>query len=507
MTTAPGRLSLRDGLILAAILAVAAVLRFVGLPGRGAWDDDQGDEMLAMLAWVRDGHAPLLGPVSSIGTAHHGVGFYWILAPSAFLTDANPVAAAATLAVVGIAGVAATWWLGRTVGGPLAGHLAGLLMGVSPSAIGASTFVWNSNIVAPFAAVAFAAGWHAWRTHRARWWLAVAVATLFMLHGHLLASIALPPIGALLVADILRRPRAERLRMLPPVLGAAAIVAAGYMPILIYEVRNDFPETAALAHYVTQAGTSHGLSMVVRPLIILWRILAWPVSGHVPSSVLGGLPAAFIATIGLILAASGKPGIARQFGRWAVGTIAWAVLALTFVTPTLAEFVEGLPNDQYHAWLDPILFAIIGVAVARLRAMRARVGRASAIAIVVSCLALSLASVPPLRSPDGGWPRAAESAGRIRAVGRNQWTAVIGVAKSGAALAFPLHRDGQRLTSASTADVLVVTCDRLFERAVGVPCGGSAELAVARQFGFPAVRLVDRFEDGPRRVICVFARQ
>src|SRR5262249_42929363 len=100
MTTAPGRLSLRDGLILAAILALAAALRFVGLPGRGAWDDDQGDEMPAMLAWVRDGRAPLLGPVSSIGTAHHGVGFYWILAPSAFLTDANPVAAAATLAVV-----------------------------------------------------------------------------------------------------------------------------------------------------------------------------------------------------------------------------------------------------------------------------------------------------------------------------------------------------------------------------------------------------------------------
>jgi hypothetical protein len=245
----------------------------------------------------------------------------------------------------------------------------------------------------------------------------------------------------------------------------------------------------------------------VRPLIILWRILAWPVSGHVPSSVLGELPATIIATIGLIIAASGKPGIARQFGRWAVGTSAWAVLALTFVTPTLAEFVDGLPNDQYHAWLDPILFAIIGVAVARLRAMRIRAGRASAIAIIVSCLVLSLASKPPLRSPDGGWPRATESAGRIRAVAGNQWIAVIGVAKSGAALAFPLRRNGQPITQVSTADILAVTCDRLFERAVGVPCGGSAELAVARQFGYPAVRLVDRFDDGPRRVICVFASQ
>ena len=103
----------RDGLILAAIMSLAAALRFVGLPSRGEWDDDQGNQLLVMLHWVRDGEVPLLGPVSSFGAAHHGVGFFWLLAPSAFVTDANPVAALATVAVIGIAGVAATWWLGR----------------------------------------------------------------------------------------------------------------------------------------------------------------------------------------------------------------------------------------------------------------------------------------------------------------------------------------------------------------------------------------------------------
>ena len=129
----------RDCLVLSAILVLATVLRLVGLPGRGEWDDDQGTELLAMLAWVRDGEVPLLGPVSSLGTTHHGVAYYWILAPSAFLSDVNPVAVVATLAVVGTAGVAAVWWLGRTVGGPLAGHVAALLMAVSPSAIATST--------------------------------------------------------------------------------------------------------------------------------------------------------------------------------------------------------------------------------------------------------------------------------------------------------------------------------------------------------------------------------
>ena len=241
----------RDGLMLAAIIVLATVLRFVGLPGRGEWDDDQGNQLLAMLHWVRDGEVPLLGPVSSLGSAHHGVGFFWLLAPSAFLTDTNPVAALATVAVVGVAGVAATWWLGRTVGGALAGHVAGLLMAVSPSSISASTVLWNPDIVAPGAALAAAAGWHAWRTRQARWWLPAAAGSLIALHGHMLAVIIVIPLVVLLVADVVRRAGPERRRMLAPVLGSAAIVAIGCAPLVVHELRSDFSETRSIVEYAT----------------------------------------------------------------------------------------------------------------------------------------------------------------------------------------------------------------------------------------------------------------
>ena len=476
----------RDALILTVILFLAAILRFINLPSRGPWDDDQGYEMLTMLLWVRDGQVPLLGPVSSVPGIHHGAGFYWLLAPGAFLTDANPVAATATLAVLSVGGVAATWWLGREVAGPLGGHVAGLLMAVSPSAISASTFVWNSNIVAPFAALATAAAWHAWRTRRARWWLLAAVGALFMLHGHLLAIVAVPPLAALLIADVARRPRPDRATMLGPVIGAVAILAAGYAPTLIHQLRNGLP------------GMSGG-PLILRPLVILWRIEVWPISGDVAFAVLGGLPAAIIANAALVAAATGKTGTATQFGRWAVATIIWATGALTFAAPTLAEFTPGLPNDQYHAWLTPIVFAVVGVAAARLSE-----ARTWAIATVVACIALSLASMPPLKSPDGGWPKAAESAERIKTAAGGQPIAVTGVAKSGAAIAFPLWRDGSPNVSYEAAAILVVTCDRLFERGVGTPCGGPAESAVARQAGFS--RPTGSFQDGPRRVVCLFAR-
>jgi hypothetical protein len=119
---------------------------------------------------------------------------------------------------------------------------------------------------------------------------------------------------------------------------------------------------------------------------------------------------------------------------------------------------------------------------------------------------LSVVAIPPLSSPDGGWSRAAESAARIRSVTGDQPTAVTGVAKSGGALEFPLRRQGTPIATPSAAEILVVSCDPLFETGVGVRCGGPAEEAIARQMGFTATRLVDRFADSPRRVVSVFAR-
>ena len=50
----------------------------------------------------------------------------------------------------------------------------------------------------------------------------------------------------------------------------------------------------------------------------------------------------------------------------------------------------------------------------------------------------------------------------------------------------------------------VVVCDPLFEKVVRLDCGGPAEDAWAAAFGYPGIRLVDRFDAGTRRVISVY---
>jgi hypothetical protein len=325
-----------------------------------------------------------------------------------------------------------------------------------------------------------------------------------------LAVIIVIPLVVLLVADVVRRPRSDRRRMLAPILGSAAIVAVGCAPLLVHELRYDFSETRAIVEYATGPG-AYGrmpppLPIVALP-IIAWRIVIWPVSGLFVSAPLWGLPAAILIVAALVVAAAGTPGIARQFGRWAAATTVWAVIALSLISPSLALTIPGLPNDQYHAWLDPILFAVIGVAVVTLSAApRALVGRSAAVAMVTACVLLSVVAMPPLSSPDGGWRRAADSAARIRSVTGDQPTAVTGVAKSGGALEFPLRRQGSPIAAPQAAEFLVVSCDPLFEAGVGMRCRGPAEETIARQMGYSPIRLVDRFADSPRRVVSVFAR-
>src|SRR4029079_16941725 len=79
---------------LAAIVVVAAVLRFIDLPTRGTWDADPGHDMRGLRHLRMKGPIPLLGPPTSIGDFHHGVLYYFLLAPTAGLSGAAPAARA-----------------------------------------------------------------------------------------------------------------------------------------------------------------------------------------------------------------------------------------------------------------------------------------------------------------------------------------------------------------------------------------------------------------------------
>lgn len=494
-----------------AIGFLSILLRAVDLPTRGRWDDDQGAHLLAVRDWVVNGVVPLVGPTSSLGEAHHGALYYWLLAPSAALTGTDPVWATATLLAVGIAAVLAMAWLGRVLGGVPGAIVMGLLAACSPAWIEASTFLWNPNLVPAGAAIATAGAWTAWARADGRWWLVATAGLVVAVEGHLLAMIAVPPFLALLLVHARRAATpVERRRLRVGLAASLVLLVAAALPLVAHELRTGFSETRAIGAFLAGGRAGPGGPLLETFVVAFLRSLSWPLTG-----LLTGAPvAAILGAAGVVVAAAWRwlagSRLERAFVAWSALTTAWSVVALAVVAPGLATIVPELPTDHYHAFLDPLVLACAGLGIVglwRLPRLDRRVRAGIATAVLALALAAGVPAWPPSVAPDGGWPAAEAAAARVSDVAGPE-AAVVSLPefKTGDGLRFPLVRRGVLVRDGAPATA--VTCDPVFEEAIGAACGGPAEDAwLARRPDGSTLELVDRFTSGSRRVISVYVRQ
>jgi hypothetical protein len=227
-----------------------------------------------------------------------------------------------------------------------------------------------------------------------------------------------------------------------------------------------------------------------------------------------------------LLAARGPERLALG---WLVGLMAWSTVALAFAAPGLQRIVAGLPNDHYHASLDPVVATLLGISIAPLlargfaawRGREARQGLGAGLlgaAALLGIVTLEVVRIPP-PDPNGGWA-AAQAAGQ-RVVDRLHGppTAIVSLPgfKLADGIAFPIFEAARRLPpgSSSTSTGVVIVCDRLLESQIGAACGGPAEdgfmfgngPAVADPYtGITPDRrsLIDRFDASARTSVSVY---
>jgi 4-amino-4-deoxy-L-arabinose transferase-like glycosyltransferase len=528
--TAEGRragLTRFDALALATVLIVAALLRLPGLAQRGTFDSDQGHDMLSLAALTRDGVVPLLGPKTSVGEFHHGAFYYFLLAPAAAVSDDDPVVVTGWLALIGIAAVALTWWLARSIAGPLAGFLAGLVLAVSPAAIEESTFIWNPNPIPLFAVLALAAAWRGRETGHARWWAVAVGAAGAVAQLHVLGLVFFVAIFVLALLE-LRRDRATW----RGIVGGLVIVGLLFTPLAIHELTEGFLESRLILDYLATGGTETR-DPAFSVLFTLLRIVGWPIVGVVTDVPIAAalVLAAFLGLVAWFdLVARGPARVALW---WLVGVLAWSAVALALTAPGLQTVVAGLPNDHYHASIDPVVAILFGVSIAALlgrgldawRARRAAtvvprglLAGAVGVAALVAILGVEVSRFPA-PDPNGGWAAAQIAGTRIvdRLQGQPMEIVSLPSFKSADGIAFPIVEAVRRLpaSSASTSMGIVIVCDRLLQSQIGAKCGGPAEDRF--MFGEGAAvpnpstgvtpsthSLIDRFDASPRTAISVY---
>jgi len=525
----------RDALVLGSLLVFAAAVRLVGLQARGAFDGDQGHDMLTLLRLVRDGTLPLLGPPTSVGDFHHGAAYYYLLAPIAWLFGPDPTAVVGFLAVLGTAAVGLTWWLTRAIGGRAAGLMAGLLLAVSPAAIDESTFIWNPSPIPFFAILALAAAWRGHQTGRRGWWVVAVAASGMVVQLHVLGVVFVPVVLAFGIAEWRRARRSgDGSRARETLLGLGVgilLLAALFIPLLVHELQSGFGETRNAVAYFTAAAPPAGQGGVLDPferlVFTILRVIGWPLVGLITSAPFAAIVLVSLAVVlgtWRFIVARGEERLAV---RWLGLTVAWSALALTFLAPSLQTVVAGLPNDHYHAFLDPVVIVLLALgfrAVAAGSGLETGVDRTARLVvagIVLAIVAVDVSRWPPLTEPNGGWSAARAAGTRIAAASPDALFDVRGLPlfKTAEGIGFPIvaaGRDAVIATDEASAgrpaqggSTIVIVCDRLFESILGARCGGPAEAAfMARIPGLGTTTaspiLVEVFDASPRTSISIY---
>src|SRR6185503_5385375 len=112
--------------------------------------------------------------------------------------------------------------------------------------------IWNPNLIALSSAIALAGAWRAWTTRDPAWWLLAAVGTAVTMQCHVLGVTLLPIVGALLVADVRRRPRGvpDGQTVMRAGLAGLGLIAISFLPLVVHELTTNFGEVnAALAYF------------------------------------------------------------------------------------------------------------------------------------------------------------------------------------------------------------------------------------------------------------------
>ncbi|GIL14424.1 MAG: hypothetical protein BroJett038_31440 [Chloroflexota bacterium] len=162
---AVNRMTRRDGLLLALVLLVAALMR-LGEPGIIEFLHDEA--MLSLMAqdWLAGGDFPLTGIPSSVGVPNPPISVYVLTLP--YLLSSNPQFATLFIAALNVAGVGLLWWIAHRYLGRVAALAAGLAYALNPWAILYSRKIWAQDFHTPFLLLAIVLGLYGFGENK-RW--------------------------------------------------------------------------------------------------------------------------------------------------------------------------------------------------------------------------------------------------------------------------------------------------------------------------------------------------
>ncbi len=106
---------LKKNYLIISILLIAAFFRLFNIYGYAEFLGDQGRDLIIIRDFLVNHNLFFIGPQTSIGNMYLGPYFYYLIAPSLWLSNFDPIGPAIFIALVGIATVYLVFYLVKKI--------------------------------------------------------------------------------------------------------------------------------------------------------------------------------------------------------------------------------------------------------------------------------------------------------------------------------------------------------------------------------------------------------
>ena len=360
-------------LVLLAVLALAAFLRFYHLSQYMTFLGDEGRDALIVKKILIEHDFPLLGPPTSVGNIYLGPIYYYMMAFSMAVFWMNPVAAAGMNAFIGVLTVLLVYYLSKQWFGRISGLIAASLYVVSPITTIYSKSSWNPNPAPFFSLLAVIGIYHSAKFKDYRWLMLTGAALACALQMHYLALILVPIIVIAWFKEFTTKSGSHFWK---GTIGGLLIFFLLMSPLVIFDLKHNFLNYRAVKALLFEGGTA----ITFNPLENITRV---------PSIYINNLVGRYISTENVFLAPLVAlfiliPLLIKSYGTSFLRL--WLLIGILGLT-----FYKGNIYDHYLGFLNPVPFILFGALFSISKNKYFKVG--------IGCLALVLFILNFSKSP------------------------------------------------------------------------------------------------------------
>lgn len=344
-------------LIILAILAVAAFLRFYRISEYMTFLGDEGRDALVIKDLLVNHHLPFIGPPTSIGNIYLGPLYYYMMALPMSIWWLNPVSAACLDALLGVLTVWLIYLLTKRWFGFYPAVIAAWLYTISPVTIIYSRSSWNPNPAPFFALLTILGLYKLNQSGNFRWLILSGGALAFAAQMHYLALILIPIVIVLWVHEILYRryQKKEIQNLVSGTLLGLVIFLILMSPLVIFDLRHNFMNFKAISLFFSNRETT----VNVNPFNSLDRALPIYMHNLVGRYVSGDmLWSNWLVSILVLI-----PLLVGVYKRFKKQIVVWPLLALGIWLMMgilgLALYKQTI-YDHYLGFLNPVPYILLG---------------------------------------------------------------------------------------------------------------------------------------------------